>query len=150
MKSRIIAIAILLTAVSIGPLAADDYAVGAVRIVEPWARATAGASPNGAAYMTLSVVGTEADRLLAITTPVAKRAALHTHVMDDGVMKMRPVESIEVAPGSPTVLQPGGQHIMLMGLTAPLREGDTFAMTLTFERAGEVEIELVVQEAGAM
>jgi copper(I)-binding protein len=149
MNIRIIAIAILLIGSPAGLLLAHDYEIGAVKITHPWARATAGSSPNGAAYMMLSVEGTESDRLMAVATPAAKHAALHTHVMEDGVMKMRPVDAIEVAPGSPTVLQPGGLHIMLMDLAAPLKEGDTVKMTLTFENAGSVEIEAVVQKAGA-
>jgi len=149
MKSLITAIAVLLTVFLAGSVAAHEYEIGAVKIVHPWARATAESSPNGAAYMKLSVAGAEADRLLAVATPVAKRAELHKSFMDDGVMKMRAVEGVEIVPGTLTALQPGGLHIMLMGLTAPLKEGDTFPMTLTFERAGTNDIEVVVQAMDA-
>jgi len=150
MKRCILVLAVALAGLLAWPAAAHDYQVGAVTITHPWARASAGASPNGAAYMTLSVDGTEPDRLLAVATPIAKHAQLHNNVMDDGVMKMRPVEAIEIAPGTPTVLEPSGLHIMLMGLAAPLEEGTTVTMTLTFERAGSIEVEFVVQEVGAM
>jgi copper(I)-binding protein len=70
--------------------------------------------------------------------------------MEDGVMKMRPVEAIEVAPGEPTVLGPGGLHIMMMGLKAPLVEGERFPVTLVFERAGEATVHVVVDKATSM
>jgi copper(I)-binding protein len=63
---------------------------------------------------------------------------------------MRPVEAIEVTPGAPIVLQPGGLHVMLIGLKAPLKEGERFPLTLTFERAGTIEVEVVVEKLGAM
>jgi len=129
---------------------AHDYKLGDLTIEHPWARASIGQVPNGAAYLTIVNAGQETDRLLAVESDVAKHVALHTHLMEDGVMKMRPVDAIEVAPGAPTVLQPGGLHVMLMGLTAPLVEGELFPLTLTFERAGKVEIEVIVQEAAPM
>ena len=79
-------------------------------------------------------------------TGAAKKAGLHTHLMKNGVMKMRPVKAIEVAPGEPTVLKPGGLHIMLKGLKAPLAEGANFPLTLTFENAGSIEIQVKVQK----
>lgn len=150
MKGLILALAVFVTALLPGPAAAHEYEIGSVKIVHPWARATAGGSPNGAVYMTLSVAGSEADRLLAVSTPAAKRAQLHRTIMDDGVMKMRPVDAVEIAPGPPTVMQPGGLHVMLMGLAAPLEEGDLLPLTLTFEHAGTIEVEAIVLSAGAM
>ena len=130
-----------------GAAQAHEYKLGDLLVDHPWARASIGQAPNGAAYMTITTEGQETDRLLGVESDAAKRVELHTHLMDDGVMKMRPVEAIEIAPGEPTLLQPGGLHVMLMGLKAPLRLGESFLMTLVFERAGRVEVEVKIEEA---
>ena len=133
------------------PAAAEDYALGTLTIAEPWARASPGAVKNGAAFLTIENHGTEADRLLSAATPAAATAELHTHMMDsDGVMKMRQVEAIELAPGSAVALAPGGYHVMLMGLATPLEEATTFPLTLRFEHAGEVTVEVTVGAVAAM
>jgi copper(I)-binding protein len=130
---------------------AAEFKIGDLLIERPWARASAAPTvKTGVAYLTLVNVGMEADRLVAAATPVAKKAALHTHTMVGNVMKMRPVQAIEVNPGEPSVLKPGGLHIMLMGLKDPLKEGEHFPLTLTFERAGTVEIQVRIQKPGSM
>jgi periplasmic copper chaperone A len=116
------------------------FAEDALEVQAPWARATAGRAPNGAAYLTIVNPGAVPDRLLAASAPVARMVELHTHLMDGGVMRMRPVSAVEVNPGEPAVLRPGGMHVMLMGLIEPLREGTTFPLTLRFERAGEMTV----------
>ena len=131
------------------PAAAEDYRVGDVRIERPWARATAGNSRVGAAYFTLEAVGAAPDRLMRVESLVATTTELHAHMMHDNVMQMRPVGAIEVQPGAPTVLQPGGLHVMLTDLKAPLTAGQRFALTLQFERAGRIEIMVPVERAGA-
>ena len=150
MRRRIVAAALIAATLLGASALAHEYEVGMIRIEHPWARATPGKAPNGAAYMTLVNLGTKADRLLRVASPVARRVSLHTHLTENGIMKMRPVKAIEVVPGSPTVLQPGGLHVMLMGLKAPLKVGETFSLTLTFERAGTVQVQVVVQSPGAM
>ncbi len=147
---RFLSILGLLLALAATPAAAEDFKLGQIHIDQPWARASIGQVKAGAAYMTLVNQGDEVDRLLLVDTPVAKRAELHTHLMEGGVMKMRQVQAIEIAPGEPTVLAPGGLHVMLMGLTAPLVEGDSFPMTLAFDKAGTVEIKVTVEGATAM
>jgi copper(I)-binding protein len=129
--------------------AAEDYRAGDVRIERPWARATAGNARVGAVYFTLEAVGAAPDRLLWVASPVAAVSELHAHMMHDNVMQMRPVGAIEVNPGTPTVLQPGGLHVMLMELKGPLKEGERIALTLQFERAGRVDIMVPVERAGA-
>ena len=133
-----------------GPAAAESARIGDIHIDAAWARASIGAAKAGAAYLTLVNHGSEADRLIAVETKVAKRSALHTHKMEEGVMKMRPVEAIEIDPGSPTLLAPGGLHIMLMGLEAPLEKGKHFPLKLVFERAGAVDVMVEVLEPTAM
>ena len=129
---------------------AHDFKLGDLMVDHPWARASIGKAKAGAAYLTIVNGGSQADRLIAAETPAAKRAELHTHVMKDGVMKMRQLEAVEVAPGEPTVFQPGGLHVMLMGLKAPLTEGESFPLTLTFEKAGTLEITVKIESAKSM
>jgi periplasmic copper chaperone A len=130
------------------PAMANDTMQGDMRIMQPWSRALPPVSVNGAAYMTLMNTGTVADKLISISTPAARKAEVHTHVMDDGMMKMRPVGDLEIPPGDSAVMQPGGLHIMLMGLTAPLVEGETYPLTLNFERAGSIELKVMIMEPG--
>lgn len=123
---------------------------GDILVQQPWARASIGAAKAGAAYMTVVNQGTAPDRLVAVESDVAARTELHGHLMEQGVMKMRPVEAIEVAPGEPAVLKPGGLHVMFMGLKAPLVEGARFPLTLVFARAGRIEVEITVMAPTAM
>ena len=134
------------------PAAALAAEAGTSHIVveHPWARASAGMAANGAAYMTITEEGSGADRLVAASSPVCAMAQLHVHLMHNGVMEMRPVSAINVDAGSPTVLQPGGLHIMLMQLKKPLKQGETFPMTLTFQKAGAITVQVSVESAGAM
>ena len=127
---------------------ANDYRLGDLAIDHPWARA-AGASANGAAYMVISTSGATPDQLIGVSAPIAEKAELHTHIMEGDVMRMRPVKAIEVNVGEPATLKPGGLHVMLIGLKAPLKEGEQFPLTLTFEKAGSVTVEVAVEAAGA-
>ena len=99
--------------------------------------------------MILQNTGALPDRLIGGSTPVATQVQLHTHVMEGGVAKMRPVDAIEVAPGQPTVLEPGRAHVMLQGLTQKLEGGHHDATYLVFEHAGEVTLEVPVEGIAA-
>jgi len=145
-----IAAALLLLTLSAAPLAAHETEAGMLRVDHAWARATAGMAKVGAAYLTVTNEGAEMDRLVAVATPVAAKAELHTVVMEGGVMSMRPVEAVEVHPGEPVVLRPGGIHIMLMGLKQPLKEGEMIPLQLAFEHGGVVEVMVMIQKAGSM
>jgi copper(I)-binding protein len=101
---------------------------GQLEIKTPWARATPGHAENGAAYLT--IVSPTADRLTAASSPVAKKAELHTMSMEGGVMRMRPLAAIDIPAGQTVTLSPGGMHIMLLGLTQPLHQGQSFPLTL--------------------
>jgi periplasmic copper chaperone A len=129
--------------------AAERVEVGEVVITDAWARASLGSAPNSAAYMTLEATGAEGDRLIGGATPAAERVELHVHLMEGDIARMRQVDAVEVAPGSPTVLAPGGLHVMLINLVAPLEEGASLPLTLVFERAGAVELEIPVRGLGA-
>lgn len=129
-------------------IAAPSFA-GDIMVEAPWARASAGMAKAGAAFMTIKNMG-GGDRLVAAKSDVGKRVELHTHIMADGIMKMRKIEAIDVPANGMAMLKPGGHHVMFMGLNAPLKEGSTFPLTLVFEKAGEVNVEVAVQSAGAM
>jgi copper(I)-binding protein len=126
--------------------AAHDYTLGDIHIMKPWSRPLPAVSVNGAAYMTLTNTGNAPDRLVSVTTPAASKAELHNHIMEGGLMKMRPAGAVEIAPGHPTMLQPGGLHVMLMGLTEPLVAGNAFPLTLNFERAGSIDVKVMIFE----
>jgi copper(I)-binding protein len=129
---------------------AQDYKLGPLTIDQPWARASAGAATTGAAYMAISTSGTAPDQLVGASTPVAEKAELHTHVMEGDVMRMRPVQAIDINVGEPAVLKPGGLHVMLLGLKAPLKEGEEFPLTLNFKQAGSVTVEVRVGTVGTL
>lgn len=112
---------------------------------DAWARPTPGGAKTGAAYLTLMEHGGTADHLTGASTPAAERAEVHETRMQDGVMRMRPVESLEVPAGGMVALTPGGLHLMLMGLKHPLKAGETFPVTLSFAKSGNVEITVTVQ-----
>jgi copper(I)-binding protein len=118
-----------------------------LEIDNAWAGATPGRAENGAAYVTIT--SPTADRLVSASTPVAKKAELHTMSMQGMVMKMRPISGVDIPAGQPVSLKPGGEHIMLMGLNQPLREGQSFPLTLDFERAGPHTVTVTVEKAGA-
>ena len=130
------------------PAAAHDYTAGDIAILHPWTRA-AGANGNGAGFLRLRNGGAQPDRLVSAASPIARVVELHTMERDGDVMRMRPVQDIPVGPGQTIELRPGGFHIMLIGLTAPMQQGTRVPLTLRFERAGEVQVELAVEAAGA-
>jgi len=117
--------------------------------VEGWARATAKMARNGAVYLSMKNNEAAADELLAVRTSAAKRAALHGHKMDAGVMKMRSLESVVIPANGMVMMRPGGLHLMLMGLHGPLKKGTSLPLTLTFKNAGKVSIHVKVMGMGA-
>ena len=121
---------------------------GAVEVKNAWARATPGKAETGAAYLTVET--TAPDRLTGASTPVAAKAELHEMTMQGGVMKMRELGAVDVPAGHAVVLKPGAAHIMLMGLKQPLRAGESFPLTLDFEKAGRREVTVTIEKAGAM
>jgi copper(I)-binding protein len=129
------------------PPAAETRA-GAILVTQPWSRA-AMRGGSGAAFLTLRNTGTAPDRLLGASTPAAGKVELHSMVRDGDVMRMREQPAIDLPPGQEVVLRPGGLHIMMLGLAQPLDRGATLPLTLRFEQAGEVTIQVAVQAAGA-
>lgn len=118
-------------------------AAAEVMVSEPWARASILANRPGAAYLTLE--SDIADRLMSLGTPVAGQVMLHgTETDANGVARMAHIEALDIEPGTPVTFAPGGMHLMLMGLTGKLDEGSTFPLTLSFQHAGEITVEVQV------
>ncbi len=142
-------IALLVTAfITSSAALAFDYKAGEIHVDHPYARATMPMQPAAGAYLTLENTGKTADKLLALASPAAKNVELHTMSMEGNVMKMRAVPELELKPADKIVMQPGsGYHIMLQGLVQPLKAGDKFPLTLTFEKAGKVVVSVRVEDS---
>lgn len=127
-------------------VSAHEYETETVKIDHPWLRVPPPGASVAAAYLTLTGKDGGGDRLVSASIPVAERTELHTMTMDSGVMKMRPLENGVAVPAGETIeLKPGGMHVMLIGLNAAIVEGGKVKGVLTFEKAGDVEVEFVMQ-----
>jgi len=135
-----------LCAVTLG-VAAHGANVGDIAIGHPYATPSIPGTSNGAAYLaSIENKAAVADRLVRASTPAASRVELHTMAVDaQGVMRMREVDGIALAPKAKVQMKPGsGLHLMLIGLKEPLKEDASFPLTLEFERAGKVEVKVIV------
>ena len=144
-----VSLLVLLAALG-GPAAADEYRLGDLVVHGPWAREMPPVAETGAVYFRIESRGSE-DRVVSVHTPVAEGAELHTHEMEDGVMKMLRLPSTEVPAQGELVFEPGDRHVMLIGLSRALVAGESFPMTLHFEGAGVIELSVRVrasEEAG--
>jgi len=132
------------------PAQAADYTIGEIHISQPWARATPKGASSGAAYLTLTNNGTMPDRLSCVSSNASAECQIHSMTMDNGVMKMRPVEGgLEIKPGETVTLKPAGFHIMLVDLKHPLEQGHDVEAKLKFEHAGTVDVEFPIAAIGA-
>jgi copper(I)-binding protein len=121
--------------------------VGALEISHPWARATKPGAKVAGGFVEITNTGTEADRLVAVSSGVSPVMQLHTMTMENNVMKMVEVaEGMEIKPGETLVLKPRSLHIMFMDLQKPLVEKDMVEVELTFAKAGSVKVEFMVQD----
>ncbi|BAE51893.1 Uncharacterized protein conserved in bacteria [Paramagnetospirillum magneticum AMB-1] len=144
MKFTAIAAALLLGLAAAGEAAAAD-----IEVVNPFMRAAPMAGGTGVAFMTINNHG-GADRLVAAESDISKAVELHTHVKDGDIYRMRKVESLAVAEHGTVELKPGGDHVMFIGLNAAVKEGRTVPVTLVFEKAGKVAVQVPVLAPGAM
>ena len=129
------------------PAYSHDYNLGNIAIGHPWARPTAQGTDRGAAYLTLENKGGEADRLVSVSSPVAGSAQIHQTTDEGGVMKMHEVAGgIELTPGASVALKPGGYHIMLLDLKQKLEDGQRIPLTLTFAKAGSIDVQVHVEK----
>lgn len=128
------------------PLLAHDYQAGPITIAHPWSREAPEGAKVAAGYVTLKNAGAEADRLVSASGEIAGRTEIHEMAVDDkGVMTMRPVDGVEIPAGGEVALKPGSFHIMFFEPERLPRKGERFSGTLTFEKAGTVEIEFAVE-----
>lgn len=132
------------------PVLAHGVEIGSLKIGHPWTRATPKGADVAGGFMSIANTGSTDDRLIAVSVSGIKRVEIHEMSMDNGVMKMRPLADGLVLPAGKTIiLKPGSFHVMMMGLSAPFIEGDYIKGTLTFEKAGTVDIEFAVEAQGA-
>lgn len=142
--------AILLTAAAALSFARGEEAVvGAIAVTEAWARATPPGADVGAAYVTVENRGASEERLVGVSSPVAESVMIHETGEENGVARMRPLDAPVIPAGDTLAMQPGGVHIMLMGLLQPLKEGESIPLTLEFGSAGAVTLEVEVAPLGA-
>lgn len=148
-------IVILLSAAVLGmysaAVSAEDYKLGALEIDQPYARATPPNAPVSGGYLTIRNTGAEADRLIGGEATFADRVEIHEMKMDGEVMKMRQLaDGLEIPAGGEVVLMPGGYHVMFIGIDSQFKDGETRKVTLTFEKAGTIELDFQVQELKSM
>lgn len=141
---RFLKIALVFVLLTAGLARAHGYKAGDIEIQHPWSRATVEVVPTGVVYMVLRNTGTSTDRLVGVSTPVAQKAELHTHIKDGELVRMRQVEAIELVSSTSVALEPGGLHVMLIGLKQPLVKDQPFPLTLVFEEAGPVVVQVYV------
>jgi periplasmic copper chaperone A len=145
-----LASAALAMLIAAAPVNADEIKAGDLVISQAWARATPKGAKIGGGFLTIENKGSAPDRLLGGSSDVAASLQVHEMSMDNGVMKMRPLDKgLTIDPGKTVKLAPGGYHLMMMDLKAPLKQGDKVAVTLDFEKAGKVAVSLDVQGVGA-
>ena len=130
--------------------AAAEFKAGAITVEQPWSRATPGGVDVGAGYLTITNSSDSADRLVSVTTEVSGRAEIHEMSMAGGMMKMREVtDGVAIPAHGHVTLEPSSMHLMFLDLNKPLKEGETFGGTLTFEKAGSMKVIFEVKGIGA-
>ncbi len=137
--------ALLLAVPAFAPAFAHDITAGDLQIIHPHIPQPATSAKAAGGFMAIVNSGTTADRLIAVETGIAAKAEVHESRVDaNGIGTMTHLDALEILPGQTVSLEHGGYHIMLMGLTTPLTEGEMHKATLVFERAGRVEIEFMI------
>ena len=147
MHAKKLMIAAALTLATLGAHAQGAKA-GAISVESAYARATVAGQPAGGGFLKLVNAGAD-DRLVSASSEAAASVELHMMSMKGDVMQMRQVDAIDIKAGQTVELKPGGYHLMLMGLKAPLKAGSSFPLKLKFEKAGEVTVSVKVEAAGA-
>jgi periplasmic copper chaperone A len=142
--------AALMACITGSSVRAEEVKAGDLMISQAWSRATPNGAKIGVGYFTIENKGTTADKLIGVTGDISGKIELHEMSMNNGVMKMRPVDGgLAIDPGKTVKLAPNGYHLMIMDLKSPLKQGDKVPVTIEFERAGKVAVTLDVQGVGA-
>lgn len=129
---------------------AHEFKLGPLKIGHPWSRATPAGAKVGGGYLTIENTGTTPDRLIAVSAPFAGRGEVHEMATKDGIMTMRELDKgVEIPAGGKVEFKPGGYHIMFQALKQPLKQDEMVKGTLTFEKAGAIEVEFKVESIGA-
>ena len=115
-----------------------------IKIENGWSRATPPGAKIAAGYLTIRNASKTADKLVAAASPAAEKVETHVTVKEGDIFRMREVKGYDIPAGGAFELKPGGAHLMLVNIKAPLKEGDKVPLTLRFERAGELKTELHV------
>ena len=144
-----LALLILLALAACGSPAGQAAAPPHIEVTDAWCRATPNGAPTGGCFVTLTAIGAD-DRLVRVSTDRAETAKIHEMATDGGVMRMAELpDGLPLPDGRPQALAPGGDHIMLMGLKAPLVAGETVSLALTFEHAPQMGVRAEVRAIGA-
>ncbi|MBP5945877.1 MULTISPECIES: copper chaperone PCu(A)C [unclassified Pseudomonas] len=127
---------------------AHEYKAGELEIAHPWSQELPPNAPTVAAYFVIHNTGKTADRLLSVDSPIAPEAQLHEHVMQGDLMKMQQVPSVDIPAGGNVTFAPMAYHVMLLNPTdrSLLSDGKRFPLTMHFEKAGDVTVEVAVQK----
>jgi copper(I)-binding protein len=144
-----IKLAILAVALTANIAFAGDFPVKSLVVSNPFARATPPGARVAGVFMSIDNRGKDADRLLGAASPAAGVVQIHEMAMDGGVMRMREVKGLDLKPGATVALMPGGYHVMLQDLKQSLKEGEEIPLTLTFEKAGSVDVRVRIEAMGA-
>jgi copper(I)-binding protein len=139
----------LLALTSVRSSSAHEYTLAGIKVVHPWTRATPPGATTAVAYLKLANSGSAPIRLIGGSTPVAQRVEIHSMSMDGGVMRMRPMPGLDIAPGTTLELKAGGLHLMLVGLNRQLMPEEMVPLSLMFADGTKISIELYVEEMGA-
>ena len=141
MKHRLLfALALAGSLAAAAAAAAQDFQLGPLKIDRPWARPTVPGQSTGGGFLSVHNSGSKPDRLLGASSPAAAAVEVHEMRMEGDVMRMREIKALELPAGKLVTLAPGGLHLMLTGLKAPLKVGDQLPVRLRFEVAGEIDV----------
>lgn len=137
----------LLVAVLVTPVVAHQYQLGKLVIGHPWSRPAAAGVPMGVAYLSIANNGTEPEVLTGASSPAAASVQFHQTTISEGMARMRPLGEVTIAPGATVKFEPGGIHLMLVDLKAPLEAGKPVSLILEFRKAGRITVQLSVENS---
>jgi copper(I)-binding protein len=141
-----LSVALLAAVILAQPANAHSHEAGHLVIGHPWSRPAPAGRPIAAAYLSITNNGAVPDALVSASSPLAASVQMHQTTLSEGMARMRPLQEVEIAPGKTVKIEPGGIHLMLVGLTGPLAAGTTVPLTLQFRVAGSVTVALNIEE----